>query len=338
MRFYHLFALTLLSLLATACSLGLGTDADDSKADVTVVRFDRAVDEYLSSPNFSAWQSLITEYPRETRILVEDELHLGSIEDEHIGDSLKAFFQDSALTTLRADVSTAYPTATHIEKELSSAFQRLIDHCPGTTVPQVYTQVSALTQSIVVGDSIIGISLDKYLGSDYPLYRKYYSPAERRTMVPGRIVPDCLNFYLDALYSPSRGKPSLGYLMIHLGKFHWVTAQLLGRSLLDEATADKATQRALLTHEAQAWQEISRPGIAHSTDSAIVARYMGFRIDSLPKANMPPPGIGLWVGMRIVDSYMRRHKQATLLDLLQEDNYEKLVRESGYKPARPAAT
>lgn len=338
MRLYHLLVLALLSLLITACSLGLGSDADGSKTDVKVVRFDRAVDEYLSSSNFSAWQSLITVYPRETRILVEDELHLGSIEDEHIGDSLKAFFQDSTLTTLRADVSAAFPTTAHIEKELTHAFQRLTDECPDITVPQVYTQVSALTQSIVVGDSIIGISLDKYLGRDYPLYRKYYSPAERLTMEPGRIVPDCLNFYLDALFTSNRRKPSLGYIMIHLGKFHWVTAQLLGQTLLDEATADKATQRALLTHEAQAWQEISRPGIAHSTDSAIVARYMGFGIDTLPKANMPPPGIGLWIGMRIVDSYMRHHKETKLLDLLRENNYEELVRESGYKPSTPAAS
>ena len=40
-------------------------------------------------------------------------------------------------------------------------------------MPEVYTQVGAFDQSIIVANDMLGISLDKYLGADYPLYRKF---------------------------------------------------------------------------------------------------------------------------------------------------------------------
>jgi hypothetical protein len=44
---------------------------------------------------------------------------------------------------------------------------------PGIVVPRIYTQIGSLDQSIVVDDSILGISLDKYLGADHPVYLRY---------------------------------------------------------------------------------------------------------------------------------------------------------------------
>lgn len=321
-----------LTLLLTSCSLGLTSREEAEDVDIHVVRFDRAVEAYLQSSNFADWQRLTMVHPRETRILVEDELALGKLDDEHIGDSLKAFFSDSRLVTLRTDLEQRYAQFDHLDKDFTKAFSRLKKEYPEVVIPQIYTQVSALRQSIVVGDSVLGISLDKYLGADYPLYQEYYSATERSSMVPSRIVSDALNFYLAYTFPPRREQLDLSGLMIYLGKLRWVTSQLMEKSLLDEAAADKALRASYAENEGKVWQEINRPAVLHSRDSALVCRYMGFGVWG-PSAKRPlPTGCGLWIGMRIVERYMHTHKDVTLLDLLRENNYEKIIRESGYAP------
>ena len=52
---------------------------------------------------------------------------------------------------------------------------------PGIDIPEIYTQIGAFNQSIIVNRNAIGISLDKYLGSEYPLYKKFYTAAQRET-------------------------------------------------------------------------------------------------------------------------------------------------------------
>ena len=41
-------------------------------------------------------------------------------------------------------------------------------------IPMIYTQISAFNESIVLSDSVLGISLDKYMGEDYPLYKRFF--------------------------------------------------------------------------------------------------------------------------------------------------------------------
>jgi hypothetical protein len=62
-------------------------------------------------------------------------------------------------------------------------------------MPHIYTQVSCLNQSIVVSDTLIGISLDKYLGEDFPLYAEYYTAEQRAQMTRDAIVRDAVNAY-----------------------------------------------------------------------------------------------------------------------------------------------
>lgn len=60
-----------------------------------------------------------------------------------------------------------------IEKKLTKGFKQLKKEVPSLPVPHFYAQLSALNQSVVVGDSIVGFSIDKYMGADYPLYKRF---------------------------------------------------------------------------------------------------------------------------------------------------------------------
>jgi hypothetical protein len=106
------------------------------------------------------------------------------------------------------------------------------EELPEVEVPTVYTQIGSFDQSIVVADGSLGISLDKYLGSDYPFYQQNYSDRQRRMMVRSMIVPDCLAFYLLSLYpiplelvNTQKGRD------LHMSKIQWVVNEVTEREV-----------------------------------------------------------------------------------------------------------
>ncbi len=172
---------------------------DDNKSDdrlIKIERFDRLEYRYLTVGDYSALQQMSTEFPFETRTLIEKVLKIGQITDPDINSKFLKFYQDTTLQTIISSVQSKYSNINDIQKELSIAFARLEQQIPNLQIPKVYTQISALDQSIVAGDGKIGISLDKYLGEDYPIYNKYYIKQQRKQMTRDNIIPDCLMFYL----------------------------------------------------------------------------------------------------------------------------------------------
>jgi hypothetical protein len=118
-----------------------------------------------------------------------------------------------------------------INQDLQESFDRLINWLPNVRIPVFYAQIGALDQSIVVGENTVGISLDKYLGENYPLYKKYYSYSQRKSMRRANIVPDCLLFYLLSLYPLDNfeQRPQLER-DLHVAKVMWVVNKAMDKN------------------------------------------------------------------------------------------------------------
>lgn len=201
--------------------------------NVVVDRYDRIQSLYLTTGDFSALQQMNTIYPMQTRTLIEDVLRIGKVDDQQINKKFLHFYQDSILQTLIGDAEQQYANMEDVNKELTTAFKYLKDNIPGLELPEVYAQIGSLDQSVIVGNNTIGICLDKYLGSDYPLYLKpeYGYTREQLQMMDRRyIVPDCVGFYLLSLY-PMPADRVLTQLErdIHIGKIQWVVNKALAR-------------------------------------------------------------------------------------------------------------
>ena len=226
----------MLMMLCTACEFKLkpnefGDDAETMKVE----RYDRLQSRYLITGDFSALQQMNTEFPIETRTLIEKMLQIGEVSDHDSNEKLLRFYQDSTLHTLVNDVESEYANMEDINDALEKSFSNLKQWLPDMPLPHVYSQIGALTQSIVVGDKMIGVSLDKYMGAKYPLYKKYgYSPEQLESMGRNNIVPDCITFYLLSLY-PMDNYDSRSQLEkdLHMGKVMWVVNKALGQHFYD---------------------------------------------------------------------------------------------------------
>jgi len=219
-----------------SCNLKLPTAdfLNHPEADIELRRLDRLQSRYVTTGDFSALQQMETDYPMETRVLIEKVLRVGVVDDPDISRKFLRYFQDSTLQALVNDVEAEYARVDDINNSLQDAFAVLLKDIPDLKVPRFYTQIGALDESIVVGDDMVGISLDKYLGKNYPLYKKHYSLQERESMTRDNIVPECLCFYLLSLYPladfESRAQNERDF---HMGKMMWVCNYALKKRFFD---------------------------------------------------------------------------------------------------------
>ena len=213
--------------------------ADVEDETITIDRYDRIESQYLSTGDFAALQQMNTTYPRQTRMLIEDMLCIGKVDDPDINVKFLRFFQDSTLQKMLADVQEQYADMDDISEELSDAFSQLKEELPGIEIPYVYTQVGSFDQSVVVDNHSLGISLEKYLGADYPFYLKNYTEQQRSMMVRQMIVPDCLAFYILSLYPIPR---DLALTQegrdLYMGKIQWVVNNVMKRKIFKGAHVD----------------------------------------------------------------------------------------------------
>lgn len=215
-----------------------GDEARDGA--VKVARYDRIETRYLTTGDFAALQQMNIDYPMETRTLIEDILDIGDVSDPNINSKFLSFFQDTTLQALIMDAEMEYADMSDIEKGLGEAFGKLKKMIKGFKTPVVYAQVGALNQSVVVGDGAVGIALDKYLGEDYALYKKFFTPSQRATMSRDYVVPDCLCFYLLSLYPlENHDFRSQREKDLHVARVMWVVNKVLDKSFFQSKHIDE---------------------------------------------------------------------------------------------------
>ena len=205
---------------------------DDMPQRIEVKRYDRLQSQYLTTGDFAALQQMNTEFPIETRTLIEDILHIGEVNDPEISRTFLKYYQDSTLQVLISDVEAEYANMDDINVSLNDAFDKLKTYIPDLTVPGFYAQIGDLEHSIIIGDGVVGISLDKYMGENYSIYRKYYSQSQRESMTRSYIVPDCLCFYLLSVYPLDNfeNRPQVER-DLHFGKIMWVVNMITGNKM-----------------------------------------------------------------------------------------------------------
>lgn len=241
MRRIYIFLL-LFMLLFIGCQWRWGSPDDTLDGIISVSRYDRVQSLYLTTGDVSALQQMNTEYPQQTRTLIEDVLRLGRVNDPHIYSRFLSFYQDSTLQTVIAETQRQFEDMEDINSQLSDAFENLLKLLPNLCLPEVYAQIGSFDQSIVVANDLLGISLDKYLGSDYPLYLKYgYSEEQRQQMQPAYIVPDCIAFYLLYHYPLPEGMDTVPEARErYIGRIQWVVNRAMKQPFFNRPSVKEA--------------------------------------------------------------------------------------------------
>lgn len=336
MKLRGLFLILVSGLLCTSCHINGGKNkhTHTNEEKISILRYDKVQSEYIKSNSFSALQKMNMEYQMPTKILIEEILEIGQVGDDTITQKLKNYYSDSTLIQLINDVEHHFTNLEAIENELTDAFIEMHQQLPSIKIPKVYTQVSAFNESVILSDSLIGISLDKYLGEDYPFYKRFYHPYQRRTMVEGRIVPDCILSIIVAqdpfLLSE---EISLLDIMIYMGKCYYIAMNLLDYTTAGQVLAySTEAQEWCVANEGYIWNEILARNLLATNNMDIICSMMEPQQNTGVISKSAPPMLGTWLGIQIIDAYMKKNKEVTMEQLLNDNNYIDILKKSNYTP------
>ena len=88
----------LMSMLFTSCGISTGKGTEQKEEEISVLRYDKLLNEYVRSNSFSAMQKLTMDYRQPTKILIEDVLAIGTVKDDTIFQRLQKFYSDTTLS------------------------------------------------------------------------------------------------------------------------------------------------------------------------------------------------------------------------------------------------
>lgn len=300
--------------------------------EITIYRYDKLQSEFIEFNSFNAFQKMTTEYIDATKLLTENILGLGDVRDPMMGIKLRNYFcTDSILTRINKDAEDKFSDMSAYENDFGKAFGKLSKEIDGIRIPYIYTQLSGLNESIVIGDSIIGISLDKYMGSDYKLYKRFYYSYQRKYMSPERIAYDCMFYYLTNQYPFNTDQAhNLIEIMIYYGINNYAVSKLLDYDEQKIMGYSDEEMKWCKDNEKEIWKYMVSNNHLHSTDLMLIRKYLGNAPFTAFFGNESPAKVGTWLGLRIVKSYVKKHK-AGIKQLLETKDYNEILIKSGYE-------
>ena len=84
--------------------------------NIKVFRYDRLQFEATAMNSFSALQKMSLDCPRATKILIEDVLMLGTVDEPAINERLCEYYSDTILLRLMQDATEKFKDMTSLEK------------------------------------------------------------------------------------------------------------------------------------------------------------------------------------------------------------------------------
>lgn len=249
---------------------------------------------------------------------------------------LNDFVHDPDITNILADTKKMYSDFSGMNEQLTDAFRHYKYYFPEKSIPRVITYISGFNYAVISADSLLGIGLDMYLGSDSKYYPSLQMPEYKiRKMRKEYIVVDAMRGWGQSEYEPDPARTDLISQMINLGKEQYFLDMMLPE--ISDTIKFGYTQKQLdwcIASEKSIWSFMIEHKLLFSSEASQIGKFIndGPSTNGFPKES--PGNIGAWIGYNIVKAYMDKHSGISLSQLMNEKDSQKIFRDSGYKPAK----
>lgn len=264
-------------------------------------------------------------------------INTGDINEASFGDFLVRFCTDKQNNDVFDLTMKLYPDVKNIEEELREAFRHYLYYFPDKSVPEIFTCITGFNNSIITGDSVLGIGLDRYLGADceyYPRLEIYNYLAAR--MTKDNIVPDCLYGWGASEWEFSSLKYQADNVlteMIHNGKLKYFEKCMLPETADEIIFGFTPEQMKFCTrNEDQMWQYLIENNLLFSSDKLTIHKLTGEAPFTSYFTNESPGRAAIWMGFRIIESYMLRNPKIKIEELMKNVDIQGILEKAKYSP------
>lgn len=248
---------------------------------------------------------------------------------------LRRFLSDKDLRELRRECFSAHANLDETEQELTQVFRYFRYHFPNRKLPEnIYAITSGFSYNFTQTEGAYGIGLDFYLGTNSKWYDALQWPMFKRVRYNKAYIPSGFvrSWLLNEFqYSPE--KDDVLNRLMYEGKLLYVSRALLrntpdsvllgySQQQLDWCEASEGSIWAAMIEKKLIYSEM-QDDLNHMTEDAPFTA--GFPRES-------PGGVGRWIGLRIVEAYMKRNPATTLEQLMQIQDAQVILNKSKYKP------
>ena len=263
----------------------------------------------------------------------------GDINDSAFSDLLTGFCTDKLNNEVYSSVIQKFPDIRDMELDLNEAFRHCLRYFPDTKVPEVFTCITGFNYSIitVTGEPVLGIGLDRYLGREseyYPRLGIYKYLSDR--MNSWNIVPDCMYAWGSREWDFGSMKyPDDNVLteMIHYGKLKYFEKCMLPEvndTIIFGFTADQ--MKFCRNNEDQMWEYLIENDILFKTDQFTIRKLTGEAPFTSYFTSESPGRASVWIGFRIVESYMMKNRGTSLGELMADKDVQGILAKAKYRP------
>ncbi len=327
--------LPLFVLMMFTCSrTSRNVSVSDIDVQLSIKRFDKELFEADPSRIGDLIPVLKEKYGRFFLIFNYRIAGLGPDENPEYPEILKAFVTNYLNYKIYQRTTEVFPDISFVETELENAFKHYKYYFPEMQIPEIITYVSDISLSVISDSLLLGIGLDKYLGTDEPLYRQLgvYNYLVRG-MYKERITADCMRLWAITEFPFNDSVNNLVNHMIYEG----MVMYFVDRMIPDKPDTLKwdfssGQMDFCRNNEKMMWAYLVEQKLLFNSDRFTIDKYVREGPFTKDFSTESPARAAVWLGFRIVTSYMDRHKGLSLGKLMGERDYQKILNESYYNP------
>lgn len=335
----HIIPLLLLPLALISCKeTRRKADISGIDLEIRIGRFDQRFWTLDTNDLPRSVAALKADFPGMTEIYLQHVVQFGHPDSAETWDIYRNFRRDTSVRRIYTDALERFADVSSFEKELTLAFRRARYFFPDNSIPHIYMHVSGFNQSVIVGDGFMSLSEDNYMGSDYPVYdlAMIYG-YQKLNMRPEKIVPDFMTVWLSSEFPMGQQDYSAPRRLIDDIIYHGKTMYMLTLLLpdTDEKTlmgyTDEQWQWAA-DNEPNMWASLISTGDLFTQDVIRRNQYVNDGPFTLPFTQESSPRGGTFIGWKIIEAYMRNHQEITPLQLMHDNDAQRILEDSGYNP------
>lgn len=301
-------------------------------------RFEKDLFSIDSSNTGEGVSRLRNKYGKFFELFVFQITSLGSKDTVLMAEHFKDFLSDTNFRNIYKDTEKHFGDFHQKNDLLTKAFRTYSYYFQGKPIPEVYTLISGFSFPIICDSLSLGISLDMYMGPSYHYYSTLEPPLPiylRSRMHDEYIVSDAMKGWAQSDYGINESTARIIDFMISQGKFLYFLDRILPATDDTIKTGYSSSQLDwCVANESRIWSFFIENKLLFSIDPNLMNKYVndGPTTNGFPKES--PGNIGQFIGWQIVKSYMKKHADISLRELMEEKDLMKLFNESGYKPKK----